>query len=118
MRVLETSHPPVYFVPPGDVLREAFVETDKASLCEWKGRAAYFDVVVGDSRAESAAFSYPEPVERFADIAGWLSVYAGPMDACHVGDELALPQPGGFYSGWVTSKYAGPFKGGPGSMGW
>jgi len=29
-----------------------------------------------------------------------------------------VPQPGGFYGGWITSRVVGPFKGGPGTTGW
>ena len=117
-RVLETSHPPVYYFPPRDLLPACIEDAGGGSFCEWKGRAAYHDVVVGDRRLEKVAWSYPDPTEAFAPIAGHLAFYAGPMDACWVGEERATPQPGGFYGGWVTSKVAGPFKGGPGSMGW
>ncbi|MEO1585409.1 MAG: DUF427 domain-containing protein [Planctomycetota bacterium] len=118
MRVLETSHPPVYFFPPGDV-REDFLDGPRGgSACEWKGRAVYFDVVVQGERASDAVFAYPDPVQRFKELQGWYSFYAGPMSACFVGDERVTPQPGGFYSGWITSDVAGPFKGIPGSMGW
>jgi hypothetical protein len=40
------------------------------------------------------------------------------MEACFVGDVKVEPQPGGFYGGWITPEVVGPFKGGPGSMGW
>ena len=47
-----------------------------------------------------------------------VAVYAGRMDFCMVGDERVVPQPGGFYGGWVTSDFIGPFKGGPGTQFW
>ena len=47
-----------------------------------------------------------------------LAFYASRMDACYVDGELVVPQPGGFYGGWITSRVAGPFKGIPGSRGW
>lgn len=117
-RVLETSHPPVYYFPPED-LDDRFIESAQgSSFCEWKGRARYVDVVVGGRRLERVGWFYPEPTERFAPIADHVAFYAGPMDACHVGDEQVEPQPGGFYGGWITSRVVGPFKGGPGTMGW
>ncbi|MEM8757936.1 MAG: DUF427 domain-containing protein [Planctomycetota bacterium] len=116
--VLETSHPPVYFFPSGDVRTELLERTARTSACEWKGRAEYFDLRTERARLEDACFAYPSPTARFEPYAGWLSFYARGMDACSVGDETATPQPGGFYSGWVTSGFAGPFKGVPGSMGW
>jgi uncharacterized protein (DUF427 family) len=118
VRVLETSHPPVYFFPPEDVRTDLLKPTGRTSACEWKGRALYFDVVT-DSGATTreVAFTYPEPTKRFEEYAGWLSFYADEL-ACYVGEERVTPQPGLFYSGWVTSEFAGPFKGGPGSWGW
>ncbi|QDT39359.1 DUF427 domain-containing protein [Stratiformator vulcanicus] len=117
-RVLETSHPPVYYFPPDDVQSDFIVPVDGTTHCEWKGRAAYFDVRVGEQVAERVAYSYPAPVARFEAITDYLSFYAGPMDECHVGDEIVEPQPGDFYSGWITPDIVGPIKGGPGSRGW
>lgn len=119
MRVLETSHPPVYFLPRDSFDPDMLELRSGGSYCEWKGEAAYLDIVSPDGRrAEGAAFCYPEPTPRFESIAGYLSVYAGPMDACWVGDDRVQPQPGGFYSGWITPWVVGPFKGIPGSQGW
>lgn len=117
-RILETTHPPVYYLP-----RDAFVNCELlpglgASMCEWKGRAAYWTIRAGTETAERAAWSYADPLEPYGPIADHLAVYAGLMDACFVGDERVVPQPGGFYGGWITSDLTGPFKGAPGSMGW
>jgi uncharacterized protein (DUF427 family) len=117
-RVLETSHPPVYYIPPQDVRMEYLEPAAGGSFCEWKGRARYWTVAVGDRRAERAAWSYPDPLPGFETIQGYLAFYAGPMDTCTVGGEQVEPQPGGFYGGWITSDVVGPFKGGPGTMGW
>jgi uncharacterized protein (DUF427 family) len=88
------------------------------SWCEWKGRAEYFTVRVGERTAAAAAWSYPQPGPGFASIAGHIAFYCAAMDRCTVAGELARPQPGGFYGGWVTDDVLGPFKGGPGSAGW
>jgi uncharacterized protein (DUF427 family) len=118
LRVLETSHPPVYYLPPDDVSTRYLVPRDHTSSCEWKGRAVYFDVRVGDRTAEAAAWAYPDPTSRFAELRDHVAFYAHQMDACYVGDERVQPQPGGFYGGWITSDVVGPFKGAPGSWGW
>lgn len=118
IRVCETSHPPVYFFPREDVAMERLEEGAGGSFCEWKGEAAYFDVVVGDRRAERAAFSYPNPTREEAALRGRIAFYAGAMDGCFVDGERAEAQPGGFYAGWITSDLVGPFKGGPGTAGW
>jgi uncharacterized protein (DUF427 family) len=117
-RVLETSHPPVYYLPPGDVAADAVTAAGGGSLCEWKGRARYWDVRAGDRRIERGAWSYPDPTPAFRAIKDHLAFYAGPMDRCTVGGVSVEPQPGGFYGGWITPEIKGPFKGGPGTMGW
>ena len=117
-RVLETSHPPVYYVPPADVKMEHVREAPGASHCEWKGRALYYDVQVGDRLAARSAWAYPEPREAFAPIRDHLAFYPDMMSACWVDDERVRAQPGGFYGGWITSDVVGPFKGVLGSQGW
>ena len=117
-RVLETSHPPNYYFPPDDVVGDALVPSTGGSFCEWKGRAHYFSVRGGDRFEVDAAWAYGTPSAAFAPLRDHLAFYADRMDACFVDDELVVPQPGGFYGGWITSTVVGPFKGGPGSRGW
>src|SRR5436309_11646059 len=118
LRVLETSHPPVYYLPPEDVRVELLSKGDGATFCEFKGRAGYFDVRVGDQVAREAAWTYLEPLPGYEELAGYLAFYPARVDACHVDGERARPQPGGFYGGWITDDVVGPFKGGPGTGGW
>lgn len=117
-RVLETSHPPVYYLPPQDICQEYLVSSNRHSFCEFKGGATYWSIKVGDKIARDAAWSYESPTPEFAAIKGYLAFYAAAMEACYVEDEQVQPQPGGFYGGWITSDIVGPFKGGPGSWGW
>ncbi|MDZ7704011.1 MAG: DUF427 domain-containing protein [Trueperaceae bacterium] len=118
MRVLETSHPPTYYIPPEDVNFEFLEETSRNTMCEFKGRATYYTVRVGDRVAENAAWAYPDPTPKFRDIQDYVTFYASKMDACYVGDEKVQAQEGDFYGGWITSKVVGPFKGGSGTWGW
>ena len=118
VRTLETSHPPTYYFPPQDVATERLRPAAGRSLCEWKGVARYFDVVVGGATLPRVAWSYPAPTPSFALLKDHLAFYAAPFDLCTVDGEPVEPQPGGFYGGWITSREAGPFKGGPGSQGW
>jgi uncharacterized protein (DUF427 family) len=117
-RVLETSHPPVYYVPLDDVAREHLEPVPRQTYCEWKGSARYWTVRAGGCEAPSGAWSYPDPVPAFAAIRDHVAFYPGRMDACYVDDELVRPQPGGFYGGWITDDVVGPFKGDPGTAGW
>ena len=117
-RVLETSHPPVYYLPPGDIARQYLVKAPGSSWCEFKGHAEYWSLDVKGRRADKAAWGYPEPSSAYARIAGYFAFYASRVDACWVGDEIVQPQQGDFYGGWITSRIAGPFKGGAGTRGW
>lgn len=117
-RVLETSHPPTYYIPPEDVRMEYLVVTRGTSVCEWKGVARYYSVRVGEREAEAAAWAYPAPTSAFAAIRNHLAFYAQKVDRCLVDGKAAHPQPGGFYGGWVTDDVVGPFKGEPGTMWW
>jgi uncharacterized protein (DUF427 family) len=117
-RVLETSHPPNYYLPPGDVADGALARSGGASFCEFKGQAHYFDVRSGNRVERDAAWGYDHPSPGFEPIRGYVAFYPGRMDACFVDDELVIAQPGRFYGGWITADIAGPFKGAPGTLGW
>lgn len=117
-RTLETSHPPTYYLSQTDIAMVHLVPNPARSLCEWKGQAHYWDVVIGDVRIDGAGWSYPCPTPAFAGIAGQIAFYAAPFDEVLIDGERVTPQPGGFYGGWITSHEAGPFKGIPGSRFW
>ena len=117
VRVLETSHPPVYYVPK-DAVRADLDPAPGATVCEFKGAARYLTVRVGDAEAERAVWYYPQPLPGYEALAGRVAIYPGRMDRCEVAGEAVTPQPGGFYGGWITSRVVGPFKGGPGTLGW
>jgi uncharacterized protein (DUF427 family) len=119
LRVVETAGAPVYYVPPADVRRELLVPIDRTTTCEWKGDARYWTIrVPGDRDRPGAAWSYSAPASGFEAIRDHLAFYGWAVDEAWVGDELATPQPGHFYGGWLTSKIVGPVKGEPGSSGW
>jgi uncharacterized protein (DUF427 family) len=101
-RVLETSHPPVYYIPPADIRMEYLEPSQKQSWCEWKGKAGYFDVVVRDRKIENAAWAYSSPTPAFQAVCNHLAFYPHLMDTCFVDDEQVEAQAGGFYGGWVT----------------
>ena len=117
-RVLETSHPPTYYLPASSFIDGSLRAAPGSSWCEWKGQASYFDLVSPQRVASGAAWTYVSPTRGFAAIAGALAVMPALVDRCTVDGEEVIPQPGGFYGGWITSRVAGPFKGVPGSTGW
>lgn len=115
-RVLETSHPPVFYIHPDDVAIEHLSASQHSTFCEFKGRAVYWDLN-GDQAVPHVAWSYPEPTSGFATIADWIAFYPAKIE-CFVGGERVKAQKGGFYGGWITDEITGPFKGGPGTRGW
>jgi len=118
LRVLETSHPPVYYLPPQDVRMELMRPAEGRSFCEWKGVASYLDLVAGERRIARAAWKYDSPSRAFAELAGYLAFYPGKVEACYLDDERVTAQAGDFYGGWITKAIVGPFKGPPGTAGW
>ena len=117
-RVLETSHPPVYYLPQADVAMAHLTPTERTTFCEFKGRARYWTLRVGDREVPNAAWSYPNPARGFEAIRDHLAFYPSKVDACYVGNERVQAQTGDFYGGWITADIVGPFKGGPGTTGW
>jgi uncharacterized protein (DUF427 family) len=118
IRILETSHPPVYYIPPQDIRMEFLSKSGPTTFCEWKGTASYITIKTEARTTERAAWFYPHPQSPYEAIANCIAFYPSLMDGCYVDDELVMPQPGGFYGGWITSRIEGPFKGGPGTSRW
>lgn len=127
LRVLETSHPPVYYIPPADVaLQFLRASTRRSSFCEFKGSASYWSIYVEGVDASAAkpctapdaAWSYSHPSSAYSALRKHLAFYANKVDECTVDGERVQPQPGDFYGGWITSWIKGPFKGAPGTLGW
>jgi uncharacterized protein (DUF427 family) len=118
LRVLETSHPPVYYLPRSAFRPGSLEPTAGRTTCEYKGTASYLSVLSPDRREEAAAWTYPAPRNGYQELAGRVAVYPGRMDSCTVDGEIVRAQPGDFYGGWITSRVVGPFKGAPGTRGW
>lgn len=117
-RILETSHPPTYYLPMDFFENCEILETDKTSFCEYKGMATYCHIKVDSRQIDFPAWGYPHPNSNYAALEGHISIYAHRMDECFIDDEKVQAQEGDFYGGWITSKVVGPFKGGPGTWGW
>lgn len=125
MRVLETSHPPVFYIPPEDTRMDLLRPSQaRRSFCEFKGVAMYWTLEVpgaggnNPDMVEDVAWSYPEPSPGFAPLRDFLAFYASRVDECTVDGEHVQAQAGDFYGGWIISRVSGPFKGAPGTRGW
>jgi uncharacterized protein (DUF427 family) len=115
--VLETSHPPSFYLPFADVSRHLLQAAGGGSYCEWKGPALYWSLVLGSRRLDAVAWSYPRPLAGAEALADCVAFYPTQLE-CRVDGVIVKPQPGGFYGGWITPELVGPFKGDPGSQGW
>ncbi|TVQ69610.1 MAG: DUF427 domain-containing protein [Chromatiaceae bacterium] len=117
-RVLETSHPPCYYLPPDSVDWSRLEPSDTSTYCEFKGRARYWNLHTSGGTIRDVCWAYEHPTDSHSDIAGYISFYAGRVEACYVDGEQVQAQQGSFYGGWITAEIQGPFKGGPGTVGW
>jgi uncharacterized protein (DUF427 family) len=119
LRVLETSHPPAYYLPLTDFAADALRPSGtRPTFCEWKGLATYFTLSAGGLTDRDCAWTYSNPTRGFEAIVDHLALYPGRMDECRVNGEVVVAQEGGFYGGWITSRIVGPFKGASGTWGW
>ncbi len=127
VRILETSHPPVFYIPPDDIAMQYLRPSPhRSSFCEFKGSARYWTIDVSaalgeparDALSPDAAWSYGEPTRPYAALRDYLAFYAGRVELCTVDGEPVAAQAGDFYGGWITSAVRGPFKGAPGTLGW
>ena len=117
-KTLETSHPPTYYFPPEDVQMPYLTPNSQTSMCEWKGKAKYFDFKLDRQCVENIGWCYDNPSASFAQLRHYISFYASKADECFVNGEKVTAQKGDFYGGWITSNLRGPFKGGAGTWGW
>lgn len=108
--VLERAHPPVYYIPQKDIKMEYLTKTERRTLCEFKGYAEYFNIIIENKSELYAAWTYPNPTESYTEIKDYIAFYPSKMDECYVGAEKIKAQESDFYGGWITSDVEGPFK--------
>ncbi len=117
-RVLETSHPPTYYVPFSSVDWSLLERVEGSTWCEFKGAASYADIVVEQERLPRAVWWYENPSPGFEALHEHLALYPGRVEEVTLDGERVQAQEGDFYGGWITSRVRGPFKGAPGTLGW
>ena len=115
-RVLETAHPPSFYIPPRDVTWELLTSASGHSICEWKGAAQYW-ALKHNPQSGVVGWSYPDPTSAFKQIREYISFYPAVL-TCYIAGERVRSQPGKFYGGWITKEIVGPFKGEPGTEHW
>lgn len=116
LELQETASPPTYYIPAKEVVFDLLISLPlRTSLCEWKGEAHYWALKTAPDKA--IAWSYPNPFETYTALTDYVAFYPQHLD-CYVNGEKAIPQPGGFYAGWITKDLSGPFKGELGTGHW
>ena len=108
-RVLETGHPPTWYLPPREVDGSVLAPSDHRTSCEWKGEAHYCSLEHGNEFRLNAAWFYPEPTPAFAPIRDFIAFYPSKVDACWLDDERIVAEESDFYGGWISSDIVGPF---------
>jgi uncharacterized protein (DUF427 family) len=117
LRVLETASPPTVYIPPGGRgLHPSGARIGQLAV-RVEGGGALLDGRGPGRRLERVGWSYGAPFAEFAALKDFVSFYPGRLE-CYVQGTRVLPQPGGFYGGWITPEIVGPFKGEPGTEGW
>jgi len=71
----ESGHLPVYYFPREDVRMDLLEPTEHRTQCPHKGEASYWTIRVGRREVPNAVWSYEQPLEPVAHMAGWMSVY-------------------------------------------
>ncbi len=71
----EAGHPPVQYIPRGDVDMAQLKRSTHSSYCPYKGEAAYFDIPALGERGANAVWTYEQPYAAVAEIAGHLGFY-------------------------------------------
>jgi len=88
LRVEETGHSPVYYIPEKDVRLGSMHRTDHHSRCPYKGEASYWTIEVPDGgsvrRSENAVWGYPTPFDEVAGLAGYYAFYPNRVDSISV----------------------------------
>ena len=86
LRVEETGHGPVHYLPEKDVRLDLLRPTDHHTRCPYKGEASYWTIEVpaGDGsvrRSENAVWAYPTPYDEVPGLAGYYAFYTTRVDA-------------------------------------
>jgi len=75
LKLREASYPPVYYVPLADVDRSMLVASETETYCPFKGDASYWSVRTPGATAEDAVWTYEQPYDAVAEIAGHVAFY-------------------------------------------
>jgi uncharacterized protein (DUF427 family) len=89
LRVEETGHGPVYYVPGKDVRLDLMRPTEQHTRCPFKGEASYWTIELpadagSARRSENAVWAYPSPYDEVSRLAGYHAFYPNRVDSITV----------------------------------
>ena len=90
LRVEETGHGPVFYVPEKDVRVDLMHPTDHHTHCPYKGQASYWTIELSSTsgakqHSENAVWAYPSPYDEVSGLAGYYAFYPNRVDSITVG---------------------------------
>jgi uncharacterized protein (DUF427 family) len=81
----EAGHPPVQYIPLEDVDQTMLAASDTQTYCPYKGDASYYSIALAEGGPVDAVWSYREPYDSVADIAGHVAFYTDKVEVV-IGD--------------------------------
>jgi uncharacterized protein (DUF427 family) len=79
--LMEASYSSVFYLPPEHVDFTVLERTDHKTRCPYKGEASYYSIQIGGRTAQNAVWSYEQPLDAVAAIAGYLAFYPDRVDS-------------------------------------
>lgn len=76
----EAAYGPVHYIPRQDVDMALLERSEHSTYCPYKGDAAYYSIPAGGERSVNAIWTYEEPYEAVAAIAGHVAFYPDRID--------------------------------------
>ncbi len=71
----ESNYPPAYYVPLSDVDQAVLKDSTTSTYCPYKGEASYYSVATPSGDVADAMWTYVEPYDAVAEIAGHVCFY-------------------------------------------
>jgi uncharacterized protein (DUF427 family) len=94
LKVTETRHRPVWYLPLADLDANAIERTDHQTYCPFKGHASYWTVKVPGARLENSVWGYLEPYRECEQLKDHVGFYTDRFTLEVNGERVAEEGPG------------------------
>jgi uncharacterized protein (DUF427 family) len=85
LRVEETGHGPVMYIPANDMRLDLMKKTEHSTYCPFKGTASYWTLNIGGKTSENAVWGYETPYDEMTGLAGYFAFYDTRVDNIEIG---------------------------------